>query len=68
MKNRNRIVAAAWAFAAACALTSAASAQTSSVVVYSAVSPKVMTAFVEEFQKQNPGVKVDLINGGSGEL
>ncbi len=30
------------------------------VVVYSAVSPKVMSAFVEEFQKQNPGVKVEL--------
>ncbi len=39
-----------------------------SVVVYSAVSPKVMSAFVEEFQKQNPGIKVELINGGSGEL
>jgi len=39
-----------------------------SVVVYSAVSPKVMTAFVEAFQKQNPGIKVELINGGSGEL
>jgi iron(III) transport system substrate-binding protein len=43
-----------------------ASAQ--SVVVYNAVSPKVMSAFVEEFQKQNPGIKVELINGGSGEL
>ncbi|MCC6380476.1 MAG: hypothetical protein IT519_16795, partial [Burkholderiales bacterium] len=30
-----------------------------SVVVYSAVSPKVMTAFVEAFQKQNPGIKVE---------
>ncbi len=39
-----------------------------SVVVYSAVSPKVMEAFVEEFQKQNAGIKVDLISGGSGEL
>jgi len=67
MKNCNRIVASA-VVAAACALTSLVSAQTASVVVYSAVSPKVMTAFVEEFQKQNPGVKVDLINGGSGEL
>ena len=64
----NRISAALAAIVAACALTGVASAQTQSVVVYSAVSPKVMTAFVEEFQKQNPGIKVDLISGGSGEL
>ena len=64
----NRISVALVAFATAWALSGAASAQTATVVVYSAVSPKVMTAFVEEFQKQNPGVKVDLINGGSGEL
>ena len=64
----NRIGAALAAITVACTFAGAASAQTSSVVVYSAVSPKVMTAFVDEFQKQNPGVKVDLINGGSGEL
>jgi len=58
----------ALAAAAAFAVIGAASAQTQSVVVYNAVSPKVMTAFVEEFQKQNPGVKVDVISGGSGEL
>ena len=46
----------------------AATAFAQSVVVYSAVSPKVMSAFVEEFQKQNPGLKVELISGGSGEL
>jgi iron(III) transport system substrate-binding protein len=68
MKTGIRMGAALAAMAAACALSGAASAQTSSVVVYSAVSPKVMTAFVEEFQKQNPGIKVDLISGGSGEL
>ena len=50
----------------AAALAAAAGAQ--SVVVYNAVSPKVMQAFVEEFQKQNAGIKVDLISGGSGEL
>jgi iron(III) transport system substrate-binding protein len=27
-----------------------------------------MTAFVEAFQKQNPGIRVDVIAGGSGEL
>src|SRR3954465_6504775 len=66
MNIGNRI--GAWLAMAACLLAGAAPAQTGSVVVYSAVSPKVMSAFVEEFQKQNPGVKVELINGGSGEL
>ena len=42
MKTCNRIVAAA-VLAAASAATSILSAQTPSVVVYSAVSPKVMT-------------------------
>jgi iron(III) transport system substrate-binding protein len=56
------------AVVAAAAMLAATSAFPQSVVVYSAVSPKVMSAFVEEFQKQNPGLKVDLISGGSGEL
>jgi iron(III) transport system substrate-binding protein len=68
MKIGKRICASLAALVVACAINGTAMAQTSSVVVYSAVSPKVMTAFIEEFQKQNPGVKVDLINGGSGEL
>jgi len=68
MKIGKRISASLAAMVAACAIDGIGFAQTPSVVVYSAVSPKVMTAFVEEFQKQNPGVKVDLINGGSGEL
>jgi iron(III) transport system substrate-binding protein len=68
MKIGKRISALLAPIVVACAMNGTGSAQTPSVVVYSAVSPKVMTAFVEEFQKQNPGVKVDLINGGSGEL
>src|SRR5258705_6394380 len=68
MKIGNRISASLAAIVALCAINGTGWAQTPSVVVYSAVSPKVMTAFVDEFQKQNPGVKVDLINGGSGEL
>ena len=68
MKIGNRIPAALAALAAASMLAGVAPAQTQSVVVYNAVSPKVMTAFVEEFQKQNPGIKVDVISGGSGEL
>ena len=63
-----RITAALAAILAACALTSVSSTQAQSVVVYNAVSPKVMTAFVEAFQKQNPGIRVDVIAGGSGEL
>lgn len=61
-----KLAAAALGAAGAMAAGTAAFAQ--SVVVYSAVSPKVMSAFVEEFQKQNSGIKVDLISGGSGEL
>ena len=61
-----RFTVAALATAGALAAATAAFAQ--SVVVYSAVSPKVMSAFVEEFQKQNPGIKVELISGGSGEM
>jgi iron(III) transport system substrate-binding protein len=68
MRIGKRIRAAMAAVVATCALTGVNSTQAQSVVVYSAVSPKVMTAFVDEFQKQNPGLKVDLINGGSGEL
>ncbi len=64
----NRISAIVSAIVAACALVGATATQAQSVVVYNAVSPKVMTAFVEEFQKQNPGIKVDVIAGGSGEL
>jgi iron(III) transport system substrate-binding protein len=56
------------ALATAGALAAATAAFAQSVVVYNAVSPKVMSAFVEEFQKQNPGIKVELISGGSGEL
>ncbi len=68
MKIGNRVAAALTAVVAAGTLTSVSSAQAQSVVVYNAVSPKVMTAFVEAFQKQSPGIKVDVISGGSGEL
>ena len=68
MRIDKRIRAAMAAILAAGALTGVTSAQTQSVVVYNAVSPKVMTAFVEAFQKQNPGIKVDVIAGGAGEL
>ena len=68
MMMGKRISAALAAIVAACALTGVSSTQAQSVVVYNAVSPKVMTAFVEAFQKQNPGIRVDVIAGGSGEL
>ncbi|MBI3453437.1 MAG: extracellular solute-binding protein, partial [Rhodospirillales bacterium] len=65
----------AFAFAALAAVFSAyfagvtpVIAQSKSVVVYNAVSTKLMDRYVEEFQKLNPGVKVDVISGGSGEL
>ncbi len=64
--NFNRLASAA--SLAIVALATATGVLAQSVVVYSAVSPKVMTAMVEEFQKQNPGIKVELISGGSGEM
>ncbi|MBI1774083.1 MAG: extracellular solute-binding protein [Proteobacteria bacterium] len=38
------------------------------VVVYNAISTKMMEAFVDGFQKVNPGTTVQVISGGSGEL
>lgn len=46
----------------------AAYAQSKTVVIYNAVSTKLIQAFVEDFEKQNPGVKAEVISGGSGEL
>ena len=49
-------------------LAGPASAATDKVVIYNAVSTKLMQSFIDEFQKQNPGVKAEVISGGSGEL
>ncbi len=68
MKFSKLVKAATVSLVAAIGIVGVTVAIAQSVVVYSAVSPKVMTAFVEEFQKQNPGIKVELIAGGSGEL
>jgi iron(III) transport system substrate-binding protein len=38
------------------------------VVVYSAIGTEVMQAFTDAFQAANPGVTVQVISGGSGEL
>jgi len=65
MQMRNWLSAV---LAAGSLLIAVPAAAQSSVVVYSAVSPKVMQAFVDQFQKDNPGIKVELISGGSGEL
>jgi iron(III) transport system substrate-binding protein len=65
MQMRNWLSAV---LAAGSLLVAVPAAAQSSVVVYSAVSPKVMQAFVDQFQKDNPGIKVELISGGSGEL
>lgn len=46
----------------------AALAASNTVVIYNAVSTKLIQAYVEEFQKQNPGVKAEVVSGGSGEL
>lgn len=65
----NKLVSTAFAAVMlGAALAAAPASAQSSVVVYSAVSPKVMQAFIDQFQKDNPGIKVELISGGSGEL
>jgi len=38
------------------------------VVVYSAISTKVMQAFIDGFRKKEPGIEVQVISAGSGEL
>lgn len=38
------------------------------VVVYSAISTKLMQSYAEAFQKQHPDISVQVISGGSGEL
>ncbi len=50
------------------ALASAAGPASAQVVVYNTVGTKLMQAFVEGFEKASPGIKVDVISGGSGEL
>ena len=68
MKVTRLVSAASAALVAVAAMVAATGVLAQSVVVYSAVSPKLMTAMVEEFHKQNPGIKVELISGGSGEM
>ena len=43
-------------------------AQSSSLVLYNAGGLKLMQAIVDDFGKKNPGIKVEVINGGVGEL
>jgi iron(III) transport system substrate-binding protein len=50
------------------ALTATGAAAAESVVIYNAISTKVMQAFTDAFQKMYPGVTVQVISGGSGEL
>lgn len=54
--------------AGAAALVPRPAAAAETVVVYSAISTKVMQAFIEGFGKRHPGVTVQVISGGSGEL
>lgn len=66
MKMRRTFLSAiGLAALASIAVMGAASAQ---VVVYNTVGTKLMQAFVEGFEKVSPGIKVDIISGGSGEL
>jgi len=68
MHSISRMIAAAGLALALAGSADPAAAASNSVVIYNAVSTKLIQAFVEEFQKQNPGVKAEVISGGSGEL
>jgi iron(III) transport system substrate-binding protein len=52
----------------AAAIVPAPAVAAETVVVYSAVSTKVMQAFIEGFRKKEPGIEVQIISAGSGEL
>ena len=65
--DRRRMLKLASAAGAASLLAPRAFAA-ETVVVYSVISTKVMQAFVEGFQKKNPGFNVQVISGGTGEL
>ena len=64
---RRRILNLACATAATLCIGSAA-AQAQSLVIYNTISTKVMQSFVEDFAKLNPGIKVEVISAGGGEL
>ena len=65
--DRRRMLALSAAVAGATTLPSRAFAA-ETVVVYSAISTKVMQAFIEGFKKKQPDINVQVISGGSGEL
>jgi iron(III) transport system substrate-binding protein len=50
------------------ALMAAPAQAQSSLVLYNAGGLKLMQAIVDDFSKKNPGIKVEVINGGVGEL
>lgn len=58
----------ALAGAALAALSATGALAADTVVVYNTISAKVMQAYVDAFQKQNPGTTVQVVSGGSGEL
>ena len=68
MPSHRRTFLQLMAAAGATALTPRPAAAAEAVVVYSAISTKVMQAFIEGFGKKHPGVAVQVISGGSGEL
>ena len=66
MIHRRTALAAVAALAGLAVTSGSAAADT--VVVYNAISTKLMEAFVDAFQKANPGTTVSVVSGGSGEL
>jgi iron(III) transport system substrate-binding protein len=50
------------------AMVPASTMAAETVVVYSAISTKVMQAFTDGFRKKEPGIEVQVISAGTGEL
>lgn len=68
MRHQRRLFLAGALALASLPVVGPAASAAETVVVYSAISTKLTQAFVDAFQKANPGVTVQVIAGGSGEL
>src|SRR3954466_8098122 len=68
MSIHRRHVLSLLALSGAASIVPAPAIAAETVVVYSAISTKVMAAFIDGFKKKEPGIDVQVISGGSGEL
>jgi len=50
------------------ALAPGAQASQDVLTIYNATNPKLVSKIIDEFKAKNPGLNVDVINAGVGEL